>query len=53
MTFGHTLIITDIIVRDGLKHILIASHTDDSYNRNILTYRYIRVRGIKIEGVRE
>lgn len=52
VTFGHTLIITDIIVRNGLRHILIASHTDDSYNRNLLTYRYQGIRGIKIEGVR-
>lgn len=52
LTFGHTLVITDIKIINGRKHILIASHTDDSYNRELLTYRYKKARGIKIEGVR-
>ena len=47
-TFGHTLIITDI----SNGRILIASHTDDSYNRDLQTYNYRKARGIKIEGVR-
>ncbi|MBE5820599.1 MAG: amidase [Clostridiales bacterium] len=49
-TFGHTLIITDIKLENN--NILIASHTEDSYNRNLNTYRYNKARGIKIEGVR-
>ena len=46
--FGHTLIITDI----SNGRILIASHTDHSYNRDLQTYNYRKARGIKIEGVR-
>ena len=48
-TFGHTLIITNMKLGGN---ILIASHTEDSYNRNLNTYRYNKARGIKIEGVR-
>lgn len=47
-TFGHTLIITDI--RKG--SIYIASHTEDSYDRNVMSYDFRKLRGIKIEGVR-
>ena len=46
--FGHTLIITDI----RKNHIYIASHTEDSYDRDVLTYSFRKLRGIKIEGVR-
>lgn len=51
--YHHSLIITDIIgnSRDS-SNILIASHTDDSYNRKISTYTYSKIRFIKIEGVR-
>lgn len=47
-TFGHTLIITNI----QNNHIYIASHTEDSYNRDLFMYNFRRLRGIKIEGVR-
>ena len=47
-TFGHTLIIANI----QNNHIYIASHTEDSYNRDLFTYNFRRLRGIKIEGVR-
>ena len=47
-TFGHTLIITNI----RNKNIYIASHTEDSYDRNVLTYNFRKLRGIKIDGVR-
>lgn len=47
-TFGHTLIITDI--RNG--SIYIASHTEDSYDRDVKSYGFRKLRGIKIEGVR-
>ncbi len=50
--FGHTLIITEINITNNKKHILIASHTQDSYNRDVSTYMYEKARGIKIEGVR-
>ena len=46
--FGHTLIITD----KRKTHIYIASHTEDSYDRDVLTYSFRKLRGIKIEGVR-
>lgn len=52
VTFGHTLVITEIKVVNNMKQILVATHTEDSYNRNLLTYRYKKLRGIKIEGVR-
>ena len=50
--YMHSLIITKIEIIDNRKHIFIASHTDDSYNRDIETYGYTKARGIRIEGVR-
>lgn len=52
VTFGHTLVITETKVVNNMEQILVATHTEDSYNRNLLTYRYKKLRGIKIEGVR-
>lgn len=45
--FGHTL----VVVEKG-ESILVATHTFDSYGRNLDTYSYQKVRGIHIEGVR-
>lgn len=51
--FHHTLAIVDII-KDikKISNILIAAHTEDSYNRRISTYTFNRIRFIKIDGVR-
>ena len=51
--YHHTLIITDIIgFEKKPSSILIASHTEDSYNRRISTYTFEKIRFIKIDGVR-
>lgn len=46
--FAHTLFVLSNI--DG--NILVATHTFDSYNRNLNTYSYRNIRFIKIEGYR-
>lgn len=47
--FSHSLIVTRSVDKNN---ILISSHTDDSYNRNLLTYNFKKIRFIKIEGAR-
>ena len=52
--FAHTLLITDIDERkEGLDKIKIASHTYDSYNKNITDYIFKKIRFVHIEGVRK
>lgn len=46
--FGHSLL---IIEKDENK-ILVATHTQDEYGRNIETYRFKKIRFIHIKGVR-
>ena len=46
--FYHTLLVTFVNNND----ILVASHTTDSFNRNLSTYKYEKIRFIKIQGVR-
>lgn len=48
--FAHTLIIVGI---DNGNNIFTASHTGDSYMRNISTYVFKKIRFIKIQGVRK
>lgn len=46
--FGHSL----LIVEKELNKILIATHTQDEYGRNIATYNFKKIRFIHIKGVR-
>lgn len=48
--FSHTLVVVNI---KNQSEILIASHTDDSYSRNLSTYNFEKSRFIKINGVRQ
>ena len=51
--YHHTLIITNII--ENIKrenNILIATHTEDAYDRRLSTYTYEKIRFIKVEGAR-
>lgn len=50
--FGHTLVIVDVIEKDNLDRIFVATHTFDSYYRRISTYNYAKIRFVHIEGVR-
>ena len=47
-TFGHSL----IVVNKQDNNIYVAAHTFNTYNRNLATYSYEKIRLIKIEGVR-
>ncbi len=46
--FAHTLFVVNNIGGE----IFVATHTFDSYNRNINTYSYKKIRFVKIEGYR-
>jgi hypothetical protein len=46
--YGHSL----LIVEKDLNKILIATHTQDEYGRNIATYNFNKIRYIHINGVR-
>lgn len=50
--FQHTLIIINTTNLHTLDDIYIATHTEDSYNRQLSTYYFSKIRFIKIEGVR-
>ena len=50
--FSHSLIITSILGEKLLENILIATHTDNTFNRKLSTYIFDKIRFIKIEGVR-
>ena len=52
VTYGHTLVIINILDERTLDKILIATHTDDSYNRRISSYNFMKIRFIKIENIR-
>lgn len=47
-TYAHSLLVVNKIE----SNIYITSHTFDSDNRNLETYSYRKLRGIKIQGVR-
>ena len=46
--FGHSL----LIIEKDVNKILIATHTQDEYGRNIATYNFNKIRFIHINGVR-
>jgi len=51
--YHHTLVVVDIVNNiKSYSNILIAAHTEDSYNRRISSYTFKKIRFIKIEGVR-
>ena len=45
--FSHSLIITSILNKKDLNNILIATHSDDTYNRRLSTYIFKKIRFIK------
>ncbi len=47
--FYHSPVVTDIV----RGHIFVAAHTFDAYDRPLASYRFERVRGIHILGVRK
>ena len=47
LVFAHTLVVVE-----NRLNILVATHTFDSFGRNLNTYSYEKVRFIHIEGVR-
>ena len=50
--YNHTLVIVDILGNiKNYSNILVATHSDDSYNRRISTYTFSKIRFIKIDGV--
>lgn len=51
-TFEHSLIIVDSIIKNKIKSIYVAAHTDDCYYRDLKTYTYKKARFINIEGIR-
>lgn len=46
--FGHSL----LIIEKDINGILIATHTQDQYGRNLATYNFNKIRFIHINGVR-
>ena len=50
--FEHSLIIVDVVQQYNYKNIYVATHTDDSYYRELSTYSFKDIRFIKIEGIR-
>lgn len=46
--FAHSL----LIIEKDINKILIATHTQDEYGRNIATYNFNKIRFIHINGVR-
>ena len=47
-TFGHSL----VVVNKDESSIYVAAHTFNTYNRELSTYSYEKIRTISIEGVR-
>lgn len=50
--FSHSLIIVDKYIKNNIIKIFVASHTDDSYYRELQKYKFKNIRFIKIEGGR-
>ena len=50
--FGHSLIVVDNYIKNRNMKIFVATHTDDSYYRDLSTYNFKDIRFIKIEGAR-
>ena len=50
--YSHSLIIVDKYIKNNKIKIFVASHTDDSYYRDLQTYNFKNIRFIKIEGAR-
>lgn len=51
-TFGHSLFIVEKL-DNSLEKILVATHTFDSYGREVASYDYIKERFLHIEGIRK
>lgn len=51
-SFQHTLVIVDVVTKDRFKKIFVATHTEDSYYRDLSTYIFKKIRFVKIDGVR-
>lgn len=51
-TFGHSLLIVEKTQKE-LEHILVATHTFDSYGRRIASYSFEEIRFIHIKGIRK
>lgn len=49
--FSHSLLIVQEDKNHSINNILVATHTFDSYGRNIASYNFIKIRYIHIEGV--
>lgn len=50
--FYHTLVLTMIKNVGGVRNYYICAHNNDSFQRNLNTYRYANIRGIHIIGAR-
>lgn len=50
--YAHTLIIINVKKPVNLENILIAAHTNDSFNKPLSDYHYIKIRFVHIEKVR-
>ncbi len=50
--FYHTLVLTDVLRFSGRRIYLVASHSIDSYRRNLASYDFENYRGIHILGAR-
>ena len=51
-TFAHSLFVVDVIDNNITRECFVASHSDDSYYRNLFTYNYQKARFLSIAGVR-
>ena len=50
--FSHSLIIVDVELKYNNRYIYVATHTDDSYYRELSTYHFKDIRFIKIDGIK-
>ena len=50
--FTHSLIVVDTYNQNGYKRVFVATHTEDSYYRELLTYKFDKIRFIKIDAIR-
>ena len=51
-TFGHSLLIIEIVSKYDINNILIATHTQDAYGRKIGSYNFKNIRFIHIKGIK-
>ena len=50
--FSHTQVITSVGDPPGFNNILVCTHTFNSLDRPLSTYNFVKIRFIRIEGVR-